>query len=260
MHDKTGSGRPSLSWGEPLAGAACTLGLAWLIWSNLNREFLAGLDFSVVYDYRHVLLQGLGLTLLLTAVTMVAALAIGVVFAILYRLPFRIIRTLVYWYVEIWRNTPLLVQLFWVHFALPQITGVPMPAYVSGVIAMTLQASAYLTEISRAGIDAIPKGQWEACQALALPRRTVWLTVILPQAFKVMVPPLANTAISFFKGTTVLSLLAVDELMTVTNHISAYTFRPFELLTVAGVVYFLIGSLFSTMTYRLERILKRSER
>src|SRR5690606_36082533 len=146
---------------------------------------------------------------------------------ILYRLHWRPIRWAVFWYVEIWRNTPLLVQLFWVHFALPQITGISTPTYVSGVIAMSLQASAYLTEIARGGIEAVPRSQWEAAKALALPARTQWMSIILPQALQIMIPPLANTTISFFKATTILSILSVAELMHTANEIAAYTYRPF---------------------------------
>lgn len=245
---------------EHIAAVLCAAGIAWLLYEQVNWKFLSALDFSVVYTYRVALLKGLGMTLLLTAITIVLAVVIGVALAILYRLPSPIVRTFVYCYVELWRNTPLLVQLFWVHFALPQITGFSTPTYVSGVIAMTLQASAYLTEIARAGIDSVPRGQWEAARALAIPKGTVWMRIVLPQAFKVMVPPLANTSISFFKGTTILSLLAVNELMTASNIVAAYTFRPFEMLTLVGLVYFVLGYIFSSLTYKVETALKRSER
>ncbi len=247
-------------WIEHAAAMACSAGFIWLLYENVNWEFLSSLDFKVVYTYRTALLKGLGMTLLLTLITMVLAVMIGVTLAILYRIPSRPIRAFVYVYVEVWRNTPLLVQLFWVHFALPEITGYSTPTYVSGVIAMTLQASAYLTEIARAGIDSVPKGQWEASYALAIPRRTIWTAIVLPQAFKIMIPPLANTSISFFKATTILSLLAVDELMTASNNVAAYTFQPFELLTLVGIVYFVLGYIFSSLTYKLETTLKRSDR
>ena len=199
-----------------------------------------------------------------------SSVVLGVFLAITYQipplriswLPWRLApwRWLITAHVELWRNTPLLVQLFWVHFALPNLTGISTTVFVSGVIALSLQASAYLTEIARAGIDAVPKGQWEAANSLGLPGPTRWLTIILPQAMKIMIPPLANTAISFFKATTVLSLLAVGELMTISNTIANFTFKQIEVLTAVGVIFYVLGSVFSSATYKLENVLKRSER
>ncbi len=249
-------------------GALIAIGL--LLYSTIKWQFLSYLDFGIVYTYRVPLLKGLGITLLLTGITMVVGYITGVLMAIAYQIPpFRILwlpwrmapwRWLIAAHVELWRNTPLLVQLFWVHFALPELTRIPTTVFVSGVIALSLQASAYLTEIARAGIDAVPKGQWEAANSLGLPGPTRWLTIILPQAMKIMIPPLANTAISFFKATTVLSLLAVGELMTISNTIANFTFKQIEVLTAVGVIFYVLGSVFSSATYKLENVLKRSER
>ena len=246
--------------GERVVGFGALVGLGVLCYATINWEFLSYLEFSIVYKYRIPLLKGLGITLLLTAITMVIGYVSGVILAIAYQIPFKPLRWLITVHVEIWRNTPLLVQLFWVHFALPVLTGVSTTVFVSGVIAMSLQASAYLTEIARAGIDSVPKGQWEAAYALGLPGPTRWLTIILPQAMKIMIPPLANTGISFFKASTVLSLLSVGELMTISNTIANYTFKQIEVLTAVGVIFFVLGFLFSGLTYKLENVLKRSER
>ena len=246
--------------GERVVGYGALLGFGVLLYSSINWEFLSYLDFSIVYKYRVPLLKGLGITLLLTAITMVIGYVSGVIMAIAYQIPFKPLRWAITVHVEIWRNTPLLVQLFWVHFALPVITGVSTSVFVSGVIAMSLQASAYLTEIARGGIDAVPKGQWEAAEALGLPARSKWIEIILPQAMKIMIPPLANTGISFFKASTVLSLISVGELMTISNTIANYTFKQIEVLTAVGVIFFILGALFSSLTYKLENVLKRSER
>ena len=163
-------------------------------------------------------------------------------------------------YVEIWRNTPLLVQLIWVHFALPLVTGLTTTALQSGLIAITLQSAAYFTEIVRAGIEAVPKGQWEASRALGLPRRTMWMSVILPQAGRIIIPPLANFAISLFKATAILTVLSINELMTVTTRISNVAFKPLELFTAAAVIYFVIGYAMSRGTLRLERVLQAANR
>ena len=136
--------------GERIVGYGALVGVAVLVYSTINWEFISYLEFSIIYQYRIPLLKGLGITLLLTAITMVSGYVSGVVLAIAYQLPFKPLRWVITVHVEIWRNTPLLVQLFWVHFALPVITGVSTSVFVSGVIAMSLQASAYLTEIARA--------------------------------------------------------------------------------------------------------------
>ena len=246
--------------GERVVGYGSLLGLAALAYVSIDWEFLSHLDFSIIYQYRLPLLKGLGMTLALTAITVVIGYVAGILLAILYQIPLRPLRWAITVHVEIWRNTPLLVQLFWVHFALPALTGVSTSVFVSGIIAMSLQASAYLTEIARAGIDAVPKGQWEAAHALALPAPTLWLTVVLPQAMKIMIPPLANTAISFFKASTLLSLISVGELMTISNTIANYTFKQVEVLTAVGVIFFVLGYAFSGLTYKLENVLRRSER
>jgi len=255
---------------EQTTGFGALIGIGILIYMSVKWEFLSYLDFGIVYTYRVPLLKGLGITLLLTVITMVIGYVVGVFLAISYQIPplrFTWLpwalapwRWLITAHVELWRNTPLLVQLFWVHFALPNLTGISTTVFVSGVIALSLQASAYLTEIARAGIDAVPKGQWEAADSLGLPGPTRWVTIILPQAMKIMIPPLANTAISFFKATTVLSLLAVGELLTISNTIANFTFKQIEVLTAVGAIFLILGSVFSMGTYRIERVLKRSER
>lgn len=226
----------------------------------LNWPLLLSLDFSVAWEYRDVLLKGLLLTLVLTACAGVLGLLFGTILAVLSQSPVAPVRWLVAAFVEIWRNTPLLVQLIWIHFALPLVTGVSTTALQSGVIGITLQASAYFTEIVRAGIEAVPKGQWEAAYALGLPARTRWLRVILPPALRTMIPPLVNLTISFFKATAILSVLQVSELMTVTNRIANVTFKPIELFTAIAVMYFVLGYSMSRVTLKLETMLRRSER
>jgi polar amino acid transport system permease protein len=98
-----------------------------------------------------------------------------------------------------------------------------------------------MSEVIRAGIDAVPKGQWEASRALGLGPGIIWLRVILPQALRIILPPLANTMVSLLKGTAILSILAVAELMRATTRISTHTARPVELFTVAAIIYFLVG-------------------
>ena len=226
----------------------------------LNWQLLLSLDFSVVWEYRVVLLKGLVVTLALTACAAIGGLLSGTILAIASQSNIAVLRWLVIAFVEIWRNTPLLVQLIWIHFALPLITGINTTAVESGVIGITLQAAAYFTEIVRAGIESVPKGQWEAAYSLALPSRIRWTRVILPPAIRTMIPPLVNLTISFFKGTAILSILHVSELMTVTNRISNVTFKPVELFSSIALLYFVVGIIMSKTTLKLEYFLQKRER
>lgn len=236
------------------------LAVAAVLGFNLNWELIGALDFPVVWEYREVLAKGLRLTLWITAIATGLGLLFGTLLAVVSQSPFALLRWLVVAYVEIWRNTPLLVQLIWIHFALPLVTGITTTAFQSGVIAMTLQSSAYFTEIVRAGIEAIHKGQREAAYALGLPAWTRWTRVILPQAGRIVIPPLANLAISLFKATAILSILSISELMTVTTRISNVTFKPIELFTATAVIYLVLGYAMSRGTRRLEGALKASDR
>ncbi|MCR5857213.1 amino acid ABC transporter permease [Mesorhizobium sp. J428] len=238
------------------------LALVILLWiaQFLNFEAIRALDFSVVYEYRYAFLRAVGTTFAITTFAMVVGFAVAVVFAVLIIQGIWPARWLVIAYVEVWRNTPLVVQLFWVHFALPTVTGISTTAVQSGVIAITMQSSAYLTDIARAGIQAVPKGQYEAATALGLPAWSRWFDVILPQAIRIIIPPLASLAIGFFKASAILSLLSVGELMTQTKNIAFYTHKPIEVMTFAGLIYWVLGYSFGTATYKLERFLGSDQR
>ena len=219
----------------------------------INWDYLAALDFSVLWVYRAPLLKGLAATLLLTLLTSAMGAVAGAVLAVLSQLRPRPLRVLVAAYVEVWRNTPLIVQLVWFHFALPTLTGIPTTAYVSGIIVLTLNVTAYFTEIIRAGIEAVDRGQHEAAMALGLPFLIRWRKIVLPQAIRIMVPPLASLVISLLKATAILSVLTINELMRVTVQLSNYTFKPVELLTAVAVIYVAAGILVS----RLFRVIER---
>jgi polar amino acid transport system permease protein len=228
---------------------------AWLA-SQVNWSFVSQLDFSVVYTYRVALLQGLVNTVLITSLSLLLGLCIGVSFACLLYVPFAPLRWLILAYVEVLRDVPLVIALFWIHFALPIATGISTSVFQSGIIAMALQSSAYLADVARAGIQAVPKGQWDAADAVGLSRTSKWFDVILPQALKIIVPPLANVAIGYFKASSALALLSVGELMTVAARIAAFSFKPIETLTFVGLIYLALGYVLSGLTYRLERVVK----
>jgi polar amino acid transport system permease protein len=182
-----------------------------------------------------------------------SGLILGTLLAIMGRSANRLVRLLADGYIEIWRNTPLLVQLFWVHFALPSFTGVTTTALQSGLLALTGNVTAYFAEIIRAGIQSVDRGQWDAAYALGLHRYALWRTVILPQVVKIVLPPLTSLYISLLKATAILSVLSISELMRVVTSLSNNTFRPVELLTFAAVLYSITGLCVARLGSHLEK-------
>jgi len=225
----------------------------------INWEFLAGLDFGVVWQYRAPMVQGFVQTLFFTGWAIGVGLILSAGIATLTQSRIAAVRFAIQAYVEIIRNTPFPVQLFWIHFALPAATGLNFTVTESALIALVASNVAYVTEIVRAGIESVPKGQWEACRALSLPKTIKWLRVILPQAFRIVAPALVNNTLSVFKMTAVLSILAVNELMLVTQRLATHTGRPVEFYTSAALFYCLFGMLFVVLAIFIDRRLNRGE-
>ena len=249
------SGKALTKYIFPISLAIFLAALAY----KANWELIRALDFSVIWEFRAVFWKGLRLSLIITLVAGTLGVFFGILLAVISQSPIAPLRWIVAGYVEIWRNTPLLVQLFWLYFAVPMMTGFSMSVLATGFLAMTLQASAYFTEIVRAGIESIHRGQWDAAYALGLPAWTRWTRVILPPALRIMIPPMVNLTISFFKATAILSLLQVSEFMTVASRVSNHTFKPIEIFTFAALVYFVIGYAMSRATLRLEYFLQEKE-
>lgn len=158
--------------------------------------------------------------------------------------------------VEFIRNTPLLVQLFFLFFVLPG-WGLTFAPLTTGVIGLGLHYSTYTSEVYRAGIDGVPPGQWEAATALSLPRRRTWTAVILPQAFRRVVPALGNYVIAMFKDTPLLAGITVADMLFQANSISATTFDYLEPITVVGILFVVISYPTSLLLRALERRLVR---
>jgi polar amino acid transport system permease protein len=250
------------AWRERLllgwAPTAFAVGIVAWVLSHVKWDFVAGLDFAALWPYRFAILQGVRDTLLLTLFSIALGLLLGIALAVAMQVRLGPVRWLIAAYLEIFRNTPLILQLFWIHFALPRLTGVSTTPFQSGFIVMSLQSSAYLADVARAGIEAVARGQWEAAAALGLTRRAVWLDVVLPQAFRIIIPPLANIGIGYFKSSAMLSLLSVGELMSIATRIAQHSFKPIETYTVVGAIYLALGAALSAAAFRLERYYGRS--
>jgi polar amino acid transport system permease protein len=197
-------------------------------------------DFSAVLQNWPVLLRGVGVTAGLWAVAFPAAMALGVLIALAARSPRRLLGAVARAYMELFRNIPILIQLVWFFYAFPIVTGLQLSPYVAALLALTLNASAYCSEIFRGGLASLPKGQWEGASAIGMTRAQVLRRVVLPQVLKRMLPAFTNRGIELAKNTSIASVIAVHELMYQGRALSAVSYRPLEMLTAVAVIYFVL--------------------
>jgi polar amino acid transport system permease protein len=160
-------------------------------------------------------------------------------------------------YIEIFRCTPLLVQIVWFYYALPVVIGVDIPAYVAAALVLSLYTGAFYAEIVRGGVNSIERGQWDAARAIGMRRYQVMRHVILPQAIKRMIPPFMNQSILQLKNTSLVSTIAVADLLYNGTIITAATYRPLEVYTMVAVIYFLVLFPLTVAAQRFERRLAR---
>jgi len=199
------------------------------------------LDWSVVWQHRDALAQGTATTLLLTVATMAIAVPCGIVVAVLRLYGWSPLRSLATAYVEIFRNLPLILVVYWAFYVLPILTGLGLSPLATGLAALSLNVTAYNAETFRAGINSIRRGQVEAAMALGMTRLQALRRVVVPQALRRVLPVLASTWVSLFKDTSLVSVIAVTELAYVSMQIRAQTFRVLEMLTAMAALYWLLG-------------------
>jgi len=199
------------------------------------------------------LLSGVEVTLFLSVTGMLGGLALGMIAGVLRLSPSRVVSAAAGAYIEFLRDTPMLVQLVWIYYCMPIILGVNLPALESAILGLSVAESANIAEIIRAGILAVPHGQVEAAQALGLRPFVRMRHVVLPQALRIMIPPLLNTYISLLKATALVAIIAVPDLMFVSQRLASETFRPIEVLTGAAVIYFVITFPIVLCVRRVER-------
>jgi len=159
-------------------------------------------------------------------------------------------------YVQVMRGVPLYVMILWVYFGIANVLGVNFTSYQAMVIALALTGSGYTTEIFRAGLTAIDRGQMEAARSIGLNRVRTYGHVILPQALRIVVPPLGNTFVGLFKGATLMSVIAVPDMVFLANELNVTLFTPFEVFTAVAIILIVLVFFFSALVYVLERRLK----
>ena len=145
------------------------------------------------------------------------------------------------------------------HFSFPVLSGLQTTPFQSALLALVFNVSAYCSEIIRAGILGVPAGQFEAARSLGLTRLIMWRKIVLPQAIKIVIPPLIGTVISIFKATTILSVLAINDVMRAAQRVSSYTFKPVEIYTTAALLAFTVGLAITLAGTELERRFRRNE-
>ena len=212
-------------------------------------------DFAILTKYTRLFVSGVGWTLAYTLGTVLLGTLIGLVVGILRLNTWRALQWPLIAYVEVFRCTPLLVQIIWFYYAFPVLIGVNIPAHAAAIAVLSLYGGAFYAEIFRGGIQSLERGQWDAAKALGLRGWLVMRLVILPQAVRRMLPPYVNQSITQLKNTSLVSVIAVPDLVYNATLINADTYRPLEVYTVVAVIYFLILFPATLIAQRLEKSL-----
>ena len=209
--------------------------------------------FDAVYNNIPFLLEGLHLTLLISFLALALSMVLGVFVAVGRLSRFRALSFASATYIELFRDTPVLVQLFWVYYVLPILLGIRIDATSAAVLGLTLHSTAFLGEIYRAGIQTVPRGHIEAAKVLGLSHTTCFIRIVLPQALRNVLPPIVNNLVDLIKLSSLASVFAVGEITRKATELSAVTFRPLEIFTFVALVYFMICWPLSLAIRLLER-------
>ncbi|MDF0606245.1 amino acid ABC transporter permease [Neisseriaceae bacterium TC5R-5] len=205
------------------------------------------------------MLQGAAYTLMFAALAMLLGLPLGFIVAVVRVARVPVLTQLATFYVSVMRGTPLLVQVFVIYYGLPSV-GIELGPVVSGVLALTLNVAAYLSESLRGGIAGVSRGQWEAAFSLGLSWLQSMRYIIAPQALRLAVPALSNSLISLIKDTSLVSVITVAELMLVTKEVIAQTFQPLPLYLAAAAIYWVLSASFERLQKWLEARLELAHR
>jgi polar amino acid transport system permease protein len=199
------------------------------------------LDWSPVWDNRDRLLAGAGMTVVLAAVTMALALPGGLILAFLRLSPYRVVRGAATGFVEFFRATPLILQIYWVFYVMPSAFDIRLSEFATALLGLSLNVSSFNSETFRAGILSIRPGQWNAGLALGMTKLQVMRKIVLPQAVMRVLPALASTWVSLFKDTSLVSIIAVADLSYVALKVRSESYRILEVLTAMAAIYCVMG-------------------
>ncbi len=215
------------------------------------------MSLTLVFQYllSPTFFHGAVMTLLITVSSLIFGLLAGFVLALVNQVKFPPVRFAALFYLWLFRGTPVLFQIIFIYNVLPTF-GIRLTAFTSGVIALSLNEGAYMAEIIRSGLQAIKSCQRTAGLALGMTRLMVMRHIVLPQAARIMLPPIGNQTIGMLKTSALVSVIAVEELLLVANQTASATFRYFEALSAAGIYYLALTTIFMAGQYWMERTLE----
>lgn len=216
------------------------------------------MDFSFLSKYYFFFIDGVKYTIILAFFTVILGFILGLVLSLMRLSKSRLMQLIATAYIEFIRGTPVLVQLYIVFYGLPHI-GIALPDFAAGVVALSVNSAAYIAEIIRAGIQAVDKGQMEAARSIGMKQSTAMRYIIIPQAVKNILPALGNEFITVIKESSVASIIGIHELMFNANTVQGNTFKPFEPLIVAAIMYFVLTFGLSKVLGVFERRMKTSD-
>lgn len=213
-------------------------------------------DWRVVTDRWPLFVDGAWLDVKIAVFGFLLATLLGLAMALLRTSGVRVFTVPSFVYVQLMRGFPLYVMLVWIYFGIANVLNINFTNVEAMVIALALTGSGYTTEIFRAGLEAIDRGQVEAARSIGLSRTRTYGDVILPQAFRIVVPPLGNTFVGLLKGATICSLIAVPDMVFVANDLNVTLFTPFEVFAAVAIILIALVLFFSAIVYVLERRLR----
>ena len=222
----------------------------------MNLEFFSNIVKIMAKSWKVFLLQGVGYTLLLSAITVVCGAVLGLLLYLGRTARFKPLNWLCIAIVEVVRGTPMLLQLYIAYFLVPKILPFHVTEFGSVAVGLVINSGCYVSEIFRSGIQAIDKGQTEAARSLGLNGRQTMMRIILPQAIKNILPALGNEFITVVKETSLASTFFVGDLMTSYLKVKGNTYLTMECLTIVGVIYFVLTFILSKLLNAFERRLK----
>jgi His/Glu/Gln/Arg/opine family amino acid ABC transporter permease subunit len=213
-------------------------------------------DWSVVTDRWRLFVAGAWVDLWVAVVGFALACLLGLFNALLRTSGIRLFSLPSFLYVQVMRGVPIYVMLLWVYFGIANITGLTFTSIQAIILTLALTGSGYTTEIFRAGLSAVDHGQMEAARSIGLSRARTFGHVVLPQAFRIVVPPLGNTFVGLLKGATIMAVIAVPDMVFLANELNVTLFTPFEVFAAVGVILIAMVLFFSAIVYLLERRLR----
>jgi polar amino acid transport system permease protein len=210
------------------------------------------LDFTSIIPYMPMLFKGALVTIQFSVLALLFGTIFGIFIGALRVTPNCLISGIAASYIYVIRGTPLLIQLYFIYFGLPSI-GIYLSAFISGVLGLSIKSAGYIGEIVRGGVEAIPKGQWEAGKVLGLSHGKTLRFIILPQALRNMLPPLGNEFVTLIKESSLLSTIAILELTMAGQQVRNRTYASFETFIVIGLIYLFMTSVTSLLLRQVEK-------